>query len=137
MELDCNRKELASLRGLDAVRAYVQHSGSLNLTHCSFTLHDLGILLDLLLRGPLENAERGGEKNLTVSVQVLSPQVLDMLAEKLPQLEKLKVHFAHLRSNEGADDPTWTGEGRAGLGVLKREVQPCSFSLFVQSDVSS
>jgi len=125
LELDWNRKELASRRGLDAVGAYVQHSGSLSLTHCSFTLHDLGILLDLV-RGPLENAERGGLKNLTVSVQVLSPQGL---AEKLPQLEKLKVHFAHLRSNEGADDPTWTGEGRAGLGVLKREVQPCFFSL--------
>jgi len=68
-------------------------------------------------------------KNLTVSVQVPSPQVLDMLAEKLPQLEKLKVRFAHFRSNEGTDDPTWTGEGRAGLGVLKREVEPSFFSL--------
>ena len=104
-------QELASSEGLDAARAYVQHSGRslihLGLTHCSFTLHDLGMLLDLLKRGSSE----GGEllKSLTVTVQALSPELLDMLAEKLPQLERLKFDFADLRRNNGVDVPTWTG----------------------------
>jgi hypothetical protein len=124
-----NGQQLASSEGLDAARAYLQHSGStltrLGLTHCSFTLHDLGMLLDLLGQGSSENVEGGGLKNLTVTVQVLSPQVLDMLAEKLPQLERLKVDFADLRSNHGADVPMWMGEGsRVGLGGLTHEVQP-------------
>jgi hypothetical protein len=123
-------QELASRDGLDAARAYVQHSAStltsLSLAHCSFTLHDLGMLLDLLGQGSSENTEGGGLKSLTVTVQVLSPQVLDMLAEKLPQLQRLKVDFADLRSNDGADVPTWTGEdSRAGLADLTQEVQPC------------
>ncbi len=114
----------------DAARAYVQHSGStltsLGLTHCSFTLHDLGMLLDLLRRGSSENTEGGGLKSLIITVQVLSPQVLDMLAEKLPQLERLKVDFADLRSNNGTDVLMWAGEGgRAGSGDLMHEVQPC------------
>ncbi|KIM81879.1 hypothetical protein PILCRDRAFT_8529 [Piloderma croceum F 1598] len=112
-----NGQELASSEGLDAAPVYVQHSGrtltSLGLTHCSFTLHDLSMLLDLLGRGSSENTEGGGLKSLTV---------LDMLAEKLPQLERLKVDFADLRSNDGADVPTWTGEGsRAGLEDLTHE----------------
>jgi len=137
-------EELASSEGLDAARAYIQHSGStltsLGLTHCSFTLHDLGMLLDLLRRGSSENTEGGGLKSLTITVQVLSPQVLDMLAEKLPQLEGLKVDFADLRSNTGTDVLTWTGEGSgAGLGDLTPEVQPLCFVVpffLVQSDVS-
>jgi len=63
-----NRKELASRRGLDAVRAYVQHSGSLSLTHHpSRPRHPAGSFC-------AENAERGRLKNLTVSVQVLSTE---------------------------------------------------------------
>ena len=93
-------QELPSSEGLDAARVYIQHSRStltsLGLTHCSFSLHDLGILLDLLGRGLSENAE--GLKSLTVTVQVLSPDLLDMLAEKLPQLERLEVKFTYLRS---------------------------------------
>ncbi len=58
-----NGEELASSEGLDAARAYVQHSGSsltsLGLTHCSFTLHDLGMLLDRLWQGSSENTEGG------------------------------------------------------------------------------
>jgi len=133
-----NSQELTSSEGLDAARAYVQHSGStltsLGLTHGSFTLHDLGMLLDLLGQGSSENAEGGSLKDLTISIQVLSPQMLDMLAEKLPRLERLKVDFADLRSNHGADVPTWTGEGsRANLGSLTHEeVQTCfSWSLYL------
>jgi hypothetical protein len=115
-----DREELTSSEGFHAIRAYIQHSGStltsLSLTHCSFTLHDLGILLDLLEQGTL--------KSLTVDIQILSPQVLDVLAGKLPQLEKLTVGFAHLRSNDGADVPTWTGQ--SSLEDLKNEVQPQS-----------
>ncbi|KIJ12477.1 hypothetical protein PAXINDRAFT_101193 [Paxillus involutus ATCC 200175] len=122
-----NGQELTSNQGLDAARAYVQHSGStltsLDLMHCSFTLHDLGTLLDILGRGPSEDTEGGRLKSLTVTVQFLSPQLLDMLAEKLPQLDRLKVHFADLRTNDGADVLTSTGEGsRAGSGDLTHEV---------------
>ena len=93
------------------------------------------MLLDLLGQGSSENAVGGGLKDLTVSVQVLSPQMLDMLAEKLPQLERLKVNFVDLRSNHGADVPTWTGEGsRADLGGLTYEVQPCiSWSFYLSN----
>ena len=100
-----HRQELPSPEGLDAARVYVQHSRntltSLGLTHCSFSLHDLGMLLDLLWNGLSENTE--GLKSLTVTVQVLSPDLLDVLAEKLPQLEKLEVKFTYLRT---ADVPT-------------------------------
>jgi hypothetical protein len=132
-------QKLASSECLDAARAYVQHSGSaltsLCLTHGSFTLHDLGILLDLLRQGSSENAEAGGLKNLTVNVQVLSPQMLNMLAEKLPQLERLNIDFTDLRSNHGADVPTGTAEGsRADSGTLTREVQPCvSWSFYLSN----
>ena len=121
-------QELASSECLDAARAYVQHSGStltsLSLTHGSFTLHDLGMLLDLFGQG---SSEKGGSlKDLTVSVQVLSPQMLVMLAEKLPQLERLNIDFADLRSNNSADVPRGTGEGRrADMGSLTREVRLC------------
>ena len=88
--------------GLDAARAYIQHSSStlatLNLRHCTFTLHDLSILLDLLERGSAKNKERGVLKSLTVIVYVLSPQMMDVLAEKLPQLESLKVIFGVLKA---------------------------------------
>ncbi len=50
-----NGEDHALSEGLVAARAYVQHSGSsltsLGLAHCSFTLHDLGMLLDLLRQG--------------------------------------------------------------------------------------
>ena len=121
-------QELASSECLDAARAYVQHSGStltsLSLTHGSFTLHDLGMLLDLFGQG---SSEKGGRlKDLTVSVQVLSPQMLVMLAEKLPQLERLNIDFADLRRNNSADVPRGAGEGRrADLGSLTREVRLC------------
>src|SRR6266545_3484875 len=56
-----NRQELVSREGLDAARAYVQHSRStltiFGLTHCSFTLHDLGMLLGILGRGSSETVE--------------------------------------------------------------------------------
>lgn len=116
-----NGQELASSEGLYAARAYVQHSGStltsLSLRHCSFTLHDLCMLLDLLGRG----SSGEGLKSLTVTVHVLSPQVLDMMAKKSPQLERLKLDFADLGSN---NDGAWTGEGssRAGFGDLTHEV---------------
>ena len=112
------REEAASGEGLDGALAYVQHSRStltsLGLTQCSFTLRDLGTLLDFFGRGSSKQVG-GGLKSLTVSVQVLSPHLLDMLAEKLPQLERLKVDFAYLRS---ADDPS-----AGGWGDLKQEVQ--------------
>ncbi len=125
-----NGEELASSEGLDAARAYVQHSGSsltsLGLTHCSFTLHDLGMLLDRLWQGSSENTEGGGLRSLNITVQVLSPQVQDMLVEKLQQLERMKVGFANSRSNNSTDVMTWTGEGsKAGLGDLTHGVQPC------------
>jgi len=125
-----NGEGLASSECLDVARAYVQHSGStltsLSLTHGSFTLHDLGILLDFLGQGSSENAKGGRLKDLTVNVQVLSPQMLVMLAEKLPRLERLNIDFADLRSNHGADVPTGTGEGsRAKLGALTHKVRPC------------
>ncbi|KIJ08757.1 hypothetical protein PAXINDRAFT_18117 [Paxillus involutus ATCC 200175] len=114
---------LTSSEGLDAARAYIRHSWgtltSLSLAHCSFTLHDLGILLDLLGRGPSEDSEGGRLKSLTVTVHYLSPQVLDMLAEKLPQLERLKIEFSDLRSKDSAMS---TGEGRrAGSRHLTHE----------------
>ncbi len=97
-----HRQALPSPEGLDTARVYVQPSRStltsLGLTHCSFSLHDLGILLDLLGRGLSENAK--GLKSLTVTVQVLSPDLLDVLAEKLPQLERLEVDF----KNHGCPD---------------------------------
>lgn len=44
--------EIVITGGLDGARAYVQHSRNtltcVNLMHCSFSLHDLGMLLDLL-----------------------------------------------------------------------------------------
>jgi len=76
--------------------------------------------------------EGGGLKILIVTVEALSPQMLDLLAEKLPQLERLTVHFADLRSNDGADVPTWTGQG-SRTDYLAHEVQPC---FLVQSDAS-
>jgi len=48
------------------------------------------MLLDLLRQGSSENTEEGGLRSLNKTVQVLSPRVLDMLAEKLQQLERLK-----------------------------------------------
>ena len=109
-----NAQELTSCEGLDAARAYIQHSRgtltTLNLRHCTFTLYDLGILLDLLRRGPVEYKERGVLTSLTVTVQVLSPQMLDVLAEKLPQLEKLKVAFWDLRRNDSDDALRWMGD---------------------------
>ena len=131
-----NIPELASSEGLDAARGYIQHSTgaltTLGLTHCSFTLHDLGMLLDFLGRGFSGNAEGAGLKNLDVSIQILSPQMLDMLAEKLPRLAKLKVDFEDLRSNDGGDIPPWTGEGgRAGLEDLTHEVQLFFVVLFL------
>ena len=129
-----NRKceELASGEGLDAARAYVQPCRStltcLGLTQCSFTLRDLGMLLDLFGRGSSENMG-GGLKSLTVSVQVLSPHLLDMLAEKLPQLERLEVHFAYLRSTDDSS--------LGGFGDLTQEVQLCFVVPFlVYADIS-
>ena len=135
LESHWNCQGLASREGLDVVRAYVQHSStltSLSLAHCPFTLRDLGILLDLLGRGLSENVKGGGLKSLTVIVQVLSPQVLDMLAEKLPQLEKLKVVFIHLRSKDVPSESK-----RLRLNDLTQEVQLCfswTFFFVAQSD---
>ena len=63
------------------------------------------MLLNYFGRKSSEDTEGGGLKSLIITVEVLSPQMLDMLAEKLPQLERLKVDFADLRSNDGADVP--------------------------------
>ena len=75
----------------------------------------------------------GGLKPLTVDVQVLSPQLLDTLAEKFPQLERLKVDFAYLRST---DVPA--GGIKSGLEDSTQNVySPVSHSLFFpQADVS-
>jgi len=84
------------------------------------------MLLDFLEQGSSKKTEEGGLKNLTVTVQILSSQLMDMLAEKLPQLESLKVDFTDLKSNNAANIPPWVGEGGGtGLGDLTREVQPC------------
>jgi len=129
-------REVTSSEGLDAARAFSQHSGStltsLSMAHCSFTLHDLGMLLDVLGQASLENTGGGGLKNLTVAVQVLSPQLLDMLGRQLPKLERLKVHFTDLSSRDGADIPAETGEGSSsGVTELTRKalVQFCPFFL--------
>jgi hypothetical protein len=127
--------EVTSSEGLDAVRAFSQHSGStltsLSMAHCSFTLHDLSMLLDVLGQASLENTGGGGLKRLTVAVQVLSPQLLDMLAEQLPKLERLKISFTHLRSNNGSDVSMSTGEGSSRAGTeLTHEVQFCLFFFF-------
>jgi hypothetical protein len=100
------------------------------LRHCAFTLHDLGILPDPIGRGSGDNKERGVPKSLTVIVHVPSPQMLDVLAEKLPQLESLDVIFGDLRSNDSADALRWTGD-------LTHKVQLFSVILFyfVQSDI--
>jgi hypothetical protein len=49
---------------------------------------------------------------LTVIVHVLSPQMLDVSVEKLPQLESLiiKVIFWDLKSNDSANALRWTGD---------------------------
>jgi hypothetical protein len=108
-----NVQKLTSSEGLDVARAYIQHSGStltsLGLTHCSFTLHDLGMLLDLLGRGPSEDTEGSRLKSLTVTVQFLSPQLLDMLAEKLPQLERLKVELGRFEKQRRRSCPDVDG----------------------------
>ncbi|KIM37762.1 hypothetical protein M413DRAFT_255193 [Hebeloma cylindrosporum] len=101
-------QEAASKEGLDAALGYIHHSWdtltTLVMDHCAFNLHDLGTLLDLLWR---RNADGGGGlKRLFVSIQVLNPQVLDILAEKLPQLEILQVNFKDLRSNDGVEAGT-------------------------------
>jgi len=129
--LSRNGQELASTKGLDVAWAYAQHSRSnlksLSLTHCSLTLHDLGMLLNHFGWESSESTEGVGLKSLIVTVEVLSPQMLDMLAEKLPQLERLQVNFANLRSNNSADVLTWTDEGSIAndLTELTHEVQPC------------
>ena len=69
------------------------------------------MLLDFLEQGSSKKTEEGGLKNLTVTVQILSSQLMDMLAEKLPQLESLKVDFTDLKSNNAANIPPWVGEG--------------------------
>jgi hypothetical protein len=124
--------EFASTRGLDLAWAYAQHSRStlesLSLTNCSLTLYDLGRLLDRLG----QESKGGGLNSLVVTVQALSPQMLDLLAEKLPQLERLKIDFGNLRSNDSADVPTWTKE-HTPYSHLTHEVQPCvSRSHFVR-----
>ena len=99
-----NFRGVTSSEGLDTVLAFCQYSGStlssLSMAPCSFTLASLG----------------GGLKSLTVAVQILSPQLLDMLAEQLPKLELLKIRSTYLRSNDVSDVSTSTGEesGRAG-----------------------
>ena len=86
------------------------------------TLHDLGMLLDCFRRESSESTEGEVLKNLIVTFEVLSPQMLDMLAEKLPQLERLKINFADLRSDDGADVPASTGE--SWRDDLEHEVWP-------------
>jgi hypothetical protein len=130
VEASRRSEELASH---EAVRAYVQHSGStltsLTLTHGSFALHDLGIFLDLLGRRSSQNAEDGRLKSLTITVLILSPQLLDMLAEKLPQLEELMINFVHLRSKDSADVPTWMTSSE-DVWRKNHEVHPCVMSPF-------
>jgi hypothetical protein len=96
------RYEFPPREGPDAAWDYAQHCRStltsLYLTNHPFSLCELGTLLDLLGRRLSENAE--GLKNLTVTVQVLSPDLLDMLAEKLPQLDRLELNFAYLRTTD-------------------------------------
>jgi hypothetical protein len=121
-------QELTSTEGVDAAWAYVQHSRStlesLCLTNCSLTLHGLGMLLERFGHQSWESTEGGGLKNLTVTVKVLSPQMLDILAEKLPQLERLKVNFAYLRSNDDTNFAMWTDQDRS-VNYLADEVQCC------------
>jgi len=124
-----NTIDVTSSEGLDAVLAFCQHSGStltsLSLAHCSFTLHDLGMLLDVLGRASLGG---GGLKSLTVAVQVLTPQLLDMLAEKLPKLELLKITSPELRSNDVSDVSTPTSESSSRARTeLTDEVWFCHF----------
>ena len=124
-----NIRDVTSSEGLDAVLPFCQHSGStltsLSMAHCSFTLHDLGVLLDGLARASLGG---GGLKSLTVAMQVLSPQLLDMLAEQLPKLELLKIRSTYLRSNDVSDVSTSTGEESSSDGTeLTHEVQFCHF----------
>ena len=133
-----NIRELASTEGLDAAKAYIQHSRgtltTLGLTHCSFTLRDLSMLLDFFGRGSSQNAEGAGLKILHVTVQILSPQLLDMLAEKLPQLAKLKLDFVDLRRNYGENILPWMGEdGGVGLEDLTHKVQLFLVVLFLLS----
>ena len=109
-------QELASTEGVDVAWAYVQHSRntleSLCLTNCSLTLHGLGMLLERFGHQSSESTEGQGLKSLTVTVEVLSPQMMDILAEKLPQLERLKVNFTYLRSNDDTNFTMWTDQGR-------------------------
>ncbi len=64
----------------------------------------------------------GGLKSLTVTVKVLSPDLLDTLAEKLPQLERLQVNFACLRTTDVQIEGS-----RFGFDDVTREVH---FSFF-------
>ena len=106
--------ELSSRQGLHSVRPFVQHSGStlagLSLTRCSFSFHDLGVLLDLLARGSSETEEpdcsRLGHE---------SPAAKHVVGET----QKLTIAFAHLRSNDGAGIPTWTSGGEDSLGKFE------------------
>ena len=112
-------QQLPSREGLDAARVFVQHSRStltsLGLTHCLFNLHDLGTLLDFI------PPEAGGRlKSLNVTVQVLSPDLLDMLAEKLPQLERLIVKAARLRTKDVQIEGS-----RCDFEYLAQEVNTC------------
>ena len=80
------------------------------------------MLLDLLGRGLSENAE--GLKSLTVTVQVLSPDLLDVLAEKLPQLERLEANFTYLRTTDVSTDAV----SRSGNDVVDLDARwPCAF----------
>ena len=70
----------------------------------------------------------GGElRSLSVNVQVLSPQLLDMLAEKVPQLERLKVDFVDLRNMDVPIEDV-----RSGLEDLTQEVILPFFLFFVE-----
>lgn len=72
-------------------------------------------------------------------MQVLSPQLLDMLAEQLPKLKQLKVKFTDLRGRDGTDVPTETGEGSSRavsyLTELMDEalVQFCPISIWLSN----
>lgn len=124
---------------LDTVRTLLQHSWNtlttLVLKHYSFTPNELAILLDLLARGPAGNGE-GRLKSLDITIQILTPQVLDMLADKYPQLEKLTIGFSCLRSNAAN-----VSHSEVSKEDLTTEVQPpkpffkkIQFEFFSRSD---
>ena len=66
-----------------------------------------------------------------MAVQALSPDLLDMLAEKLPQLERLEVNFAYLRTSDLPIDIS-----RRDPYLTQEVVNLVSWPFFVRPDAS-